>query len=164
VEALDTYIQRQASQDLQRKVAAIFILTGDGKNIAGFYSLSAHSIQAEDLPRHLAKKLPRFPLPATLLGRMAVSEKLQGQGLGEFLLMDALRKAWLGSKQIASLAVTVDAKENAVAFYLKFGFIPTITRPGRMFYPMATIERLFAEPAGPLRNICRSCPSDVSLG
>ena len=147
VEALDTYIRQRASQDLQRKVAVIFILTCDGTSIAGFYSLSSHSIQAEDLPPHpgLAKKLPRFPLLATLLGRMAVSNSVQGQRLGEFLLIDALRRAWLGSKQIASLAVTVEAKENAIPFYLKFGFIPTITRPGRLFYPMASLDRLFAD-------------------
>ncbi len=143
IAALDTYIQKQAGQDLERRLAAIFVLTADGKNIAGFYSLSASSILAEDLPAGQAKKLPRFPLPVTLLGRMAVQQTLHGQRLGEFLLTDALKRAWDGSKQITSFAVTVDAKQGARDFYIKHGFIPTVSRPDRLSYPMKTIEKLF---------------------
>jgi hypothetical protein len=60
---LDAYLQRQAGQDLKRKLAAVFILTMDGETVAGFYTLSAHSILAADLPPEFVNKLPRFPLP-----------------------------------------------------------------------------------------------------
>jgi predicted GNAT family N-acyltransferase len=141
---LDLYIQRQARQDLERKLAAVFVLTPDGKTVAGFYTLSAHSILAADLPEGHAKKLPRFPLPVTLLGRMAVSASLQGQRLGEFLLMHALERAWIGSQQVASWAVVVDAKAGATEFYLKHDFTAFPSQPHRLFLAMATIERLFA--------------------
>jgi predicted GNAT family N-acyltransferase len=143
VAALDIYIQRQARQDLERNLAAIFVLTSDGKTIAGFYTLSAHSIQAADLPKELAGKLPRFPLAVTLLGRMAVSQSLRGQGFGESLLMHALERAWLGSQQVASWAVVVDAKMGAREFYLKYDFAPLPLQPDRLFLPMKTIEKLF---------------------
>ena len=144
VQALDTYLQRQARQDLERNLAAVFILTSDSKTVAGFYTLSAHSIQAAELPEELAKKLPRFPLPVTLLGRMAVSQSLRGQRLGEFLLMHALERAWLGSRQVASWAVVVDAKAGARDFYLKHDFAPLPLHPDRLVLPMRTIEKLFA--------------------
>ena len=144
VAALDTYIQRQARQDLERNLAAVFVLTSDSKTIAGFYTLSAHSIQATDLPEELAKRLPRFPLPVTLLGRMAVSQTRQGQRLGEFLLIDALARAWRGSQQVASWAVVVDAKAGARDFYLKHDFAPLPSQPDGLFLPMKTIEKLFA--------------------
>jgi GNAT superfamily N-acetyltransferase len=144
VPALDTYLQRQARQDLERKLAAVFILASDGKTISGFYALSAHSILAADLPAGQAKKLPRFPLPVTLLGRMGVSQDLQGRGLGEFLLMHALERAWIGSQQVASWAVLVDAKSGAREFYLKHDFVPLPSQPDRLFLPMTTIEKLFA--------------------
>ncbi len=144
VAALHIYIQRQARQDLERNLAAVFVLTSDGKTIAGFYTLSAHSIQATDLPEELAKRQPRFPLPVTLLGRMAVSQTLQGQRLGEFLLIDALARAWRGSQQVASWAVVVDAKAGARDFYLKHDFAPLPSQPDRLFLPMKTIEKLFA--------------------
>lgn len=144
VASLDAYIQRQARQDLERKLAAVFILTPDSKTIAGFYTLSAHSILAADLPDAMAKKLPRFPLPVTLLGRMAVSQSLRGPGLGEFLLMHALERAWLGSRQVASWAVVVDAKMGARDFYLKYDFAPLPSQADRLLLPMKTIEKLFA--------------------
>jgi predicted GNAT family N-acyltransferase len=144
VAALDTYIQRQARQDLERNLAAVFVLTSDGRTIAGFYTLSAQSIQAKALPEELVKRLPRFPLPVTLLGRMAISQTLQGQRLGEFLLMDALARAWRGSQQVASWAVVVDAKAGARDFYLKHDFAPLPSQPDRLFLTMNTIEKLFA--------------------
>jgi predicted GNAT family N-acyltransferase len=144
VPALDVYLQRQARQDLERKLAAVFVLTSDGKTISGFYTLSAHSILAADLPEGQAKRLPRFPLPVTLLGRMGVSQDAQGQRLGEFLLMHALERAWIGSQQVASLAVVVDAKAGTRDFYLKYDFVPLPSQLDRLFLPMTTIEKLLA--------------------
>ncbi len=144
VSELDIYLQQRAGQDLKRKLAAIFVLTPDGETISGFYTLSAHSIAGADLPPDLAKRLPRFPLPVTLLGRMAVAQALQGSGLGEYLLLDALNRALRGSRQVASWAVVVDAKAGARSFYLKHDFVPLPTFPDRLFLPMKTIEMLFA--------------------
>jgi GNAT superfamily N-acetyltransferase len=143
VSELDAYLQRQASQDLKRNLAAVFILTADGKSVGGFYTLSAHTIQAADLPQDMAKKLPRYPLPVTLLGRMAVAQSLQGQGWGEFLLLHALKRAWIGSSQVASWAVVVDAKAGAREFHLCHDFTPTPARPDRLVMPMRAIETMF---------------------
>ena len=143
VPELDAYLHRQAGQDQKRKLAAVFVLTTDGVSVAGFYTLSAHSILASELPLDLAKKLPQFPLPVTLLGRMAVAQSLQGRGWGEFLLLHALERALLGSRQVASWAVVVDAKAGARDFYLEHDFTPFPTRPDRLFLPMRTIEKIF---------------------
>jgi predicted GNAT family N-acyltransferase len=75
---------------------------------------------------------------------MAVSHTLQGQRLGEFLLMDALARAWRGSQQVASWAVVVDTKAGARDFYLKHDFAPLPSQPDRLFLTMNTIEKLFA--------------------
>ncbi|MGH9560567.1 MAG: hypothetical protein ACRD3S_03850 [Terracidiphilus sp.] len=141
---LDAYLEQRAGQDAKRHLAAVFILTADSRTIDGFYSLSSHSILAPELPADLAKKLPRFPLPVTLLGRMAVAQSLQGVGWGEFLLIDALHRALQGSHQIASWAVVVDAKAGARSFYLKHDFIPLPQNPDRLFLPMKTVEMMFA--------------------
>jgi predicted GNAT family N-acyltransferase len=75
------------------------------------------------------------------MGRLAVDRKFQGQRLGELLLMDGLERSYVHSSQVASFAVVVDAKENAVEFYQKYGFLRL--PPGqRMFLPMATIKKL----------------------
>lgn len=145
VEDLDNYLHRQAGQDLKKRVAAVFVTTQDTKTIAGFYTLSAHIVRLGDLPPEVAKKLPRYPdLPATLLGRLAVSKDFRRQRLGEFLLMDALRRTLIGSAQVASVAVVVDPKDDeARSFYEHYDFIPLPGHPNRMFYLMKTIAALF---------------------
>ncbi len=142
ITALDDYVQRQARQDAERNLAAVFVLTPDGKRIAGFYTLSAHSILAAELSEPHSKKLPRFPIPVTLLGRMAVSKSHQGQRHGELLLMHALERSWIGSRQVASWAVVVDAKVGARDFYLKYDFIPLPNQPDRLYLPMTTLDKL----------------------
>lgn len=146
MEALDEYLVRQSSQDVARRVAACFVLTRDGNTIAGYYTLSRHSIGRFELPPEIAKKLPRYPqIPATLLGRFAIDERFRGNKLGEFLLMNALQRSLDHSRVIASIAVIVDAKnDNARRFYLHFHFLPFIQQPNRLFLPMTTIEKLFA--------------------
>ncbi|MGD0427553.1 MAG: GNAT family N-acetyltransferase [Candidatus Acidiferrales bacterium] len=145
VESLDSYLRKQAGQDARKRAAAPFVLTYDGRTIAGYYTLSQYAIELEDVPEEVAKKLPKYPLaPATLLGRLAVSIDFRGKGLGQALLMDALYRSLALSEQIASTGVIVDAKDElAHAFYLKYGFIDLPKVDKRLFLPMATIERLF---------------------
>lgn len=144
-DALDNYLKTQASQDGAKHVAVCFVLTPDGKTVAGFYTLSQYSVDLVKLPEDIAKKLPKYPeVPATLLGRLAVSETFRGQKLGEFLLLDALDRCLRQSSQVASVAVVVDAKDEAAQrFYEHFEFMSLPDTPGRLFLPMRTIEKLF---------------------
>lgn len=144
VAALDRYLIKQASQDVSKHVAATFVITPDGVEIAGFYTLSAHSIPLIDLPEEFAKKLPRYPsVPATLLGRLAVGSTFRGQGVGKLLLVDALRRVLASTSEVASAAVVVDAKDEAsLNFCTRHGFIPLSTRPNRLIYPVKTIAKL----------------------
>ena len=67
-------------------------------------------------------------------------------GIGEILLVDALKIANKMSRRIASAGVVVDAKDaNAHRFYREFGFIPFPESERRLFMPMRTIEELFPE-------------------
>ncbi len=145
VEALDHYLQKQARQDIKKHVAVALVLTPDGKTIAGYYTLSQYSVELGVVPQEVAKKLPKYPVvPATLISRLAVSRAFRGRGLGELLLMDTLYRCRVGSRQAASAAVIVDAKDaQAVAFYKKYGFIELPKIPKRLFLPMATNEKLF---------------------
>ena len=122
-------------------MARVFVLTPDGIAIAGYYALSACSIDGVDLPEEFGKRLPAYPLPATLLGRMAVRHDLQDQHLGRLLLTDALERTWRVSQQIGSLAVIVDAKEDAVGFYHRYGFRALPLNPHRLFLPMETVGK-----------------------
>lgn len=145
VSALDAYLQRQAAQDMEKHAAVVYVATSAPPAIAGYYTLSQFSVDLEHLPEVLAKRLPRYPVvPATLLGRLAVSRALQGQRLGEVLLFDALHRSLRQSAHLASTGVIVDAKnESATAFYQKYGFVQILNAGRRLFLPMKTIEQMF---------------------
>jgi ribosomal protein S18 acetylase RimI-like enzyme len=146
VESLDLYVQKQAGQDFKRHAAVSFVLTPDGKQIAGYYTLSQFAVQLADVPEHIAKKLPRYPMvPATLIGRLAVSTAFRGQRLGETLLMDALHRILEHSREVASACAIVDAIDDAaIAFYRKYGFLDLPSMSRRLFLPIGTIKALFA--------------------
>jgi ribosomal protein S18 acetylase RimI-like enzyme len=77
------------------------------------------------------------------LGRLAVDLSCQGCGLGETLLMDAIRRTLRASEAMAVHAVVVDVKhERAQAFYERYGFRSFATTPRRLFLPLETFEKL----------------------
>jgi len=145
VPALNAYLQRQAAQDMEKHAAVVYVAVVEPTAIAGYYTLSQFSFDFVLLPEVLAKRLARYPVvPATLLGRLAVSITCRGQRLGETLLFDALHRSLLQSALIASAGVIVDAKdEKAAAFYLKYGFTPIVDAGQRLFLPMKTIQQMF---------------------
>jgi GNAT superfamily N-acetyltransferase len=146
-EGLNRYLREQARQDAEKRVAAPFILAHPGEpKVLGFYTLSSSLIPVNELPADLMKRLPRYgQLPVTLLGRLAVDRSVGGQGVGEFLLVDALRRSLEAAQQIAAMAVIVDAKdEKTESFYRHFDFQPFQQTPLRLFLPMAQIAKLFA--------------------
>jgi GNAT superfamily N-acetyltransferase len=96
---LDAYVRRYASQDVRRRIAQVFVaVAGTPESISGYYSLSAASFSREDLPPEMARRLPRYPIPAAILGRLAVDRAYQGRGLGEFLLFDACERIFQANR------------------------------------------------------------------
>jgi predicted GNAT family N-acyltransferase len=125
----------------------VYVLLAEDR-LGGYYTLSADNIDARDLAEGIVTQLnlPRYPyIGATLIGRLARDLVYKGQGVGELLLVDALQKSLYMSRNIASAAVVVDAKdEKAHQFYVDFGFIPfPDSKKKRLFHPMATIEKTF---------------------
>jgi GNAT superfamily N-acetyltransferase len=145
VPAFDRYLQKQARQDVSKGVTAAFVITPDGATIAGFYTLSATLLNLSDLPDDFVRKLPRYPsVPATLLGRLAVSTEFRGHGFGEFLLIDAMRRVLFTTLHIASAAIVVDAKyESARQFYIRYDFIPLPLEQNKLFFPVKKIAKQF---------------------
>jgi ribosomal protein S18 acetylase RimI-like enzyme len=140
---LDDYIKTQASQDVKRDISVCYVLTDDEKKtVAGYYTLSSHSVPLTELPEALVKKLPRSykNIPTALLGRLAVSNDYKGKGLGEMLLLDALNRCADLSDSIGTLAVVVDPiDEKAVSFYEAYDFM-NLPDSERMFITMKTIK------------------------
>ena len=144
-DALDRYIHERASQDARRNVSRVFVAIPDNlEEVAAFYTLSAGSVERESLPEGLMKRLPRYPVPVALLGRLGVDRRWRGQGLGSAMLIDAIRRVRLASDTLGVHSIVVDAKDEAArTFYKRFGFIEISDSAKRLFLPMSTIDRLF---------------------
>lgn len=145
-EILDNYLHKQANQDIKRKLSVCLVIKEVETNlIKGYYTLSNNSIPLELVPNEIRKKLPKSyeAIPTTLLGRLAVDNKFQGQGIGKLILVDALKRSYELSKTIGSFAVVVDPiDKDAERFYDKYGFIK-LPDSGKMFLTMKTIRQLF---------------------
>ena len=143
VEALNRYFHKQAGQDIRRRISRIFVavLPDNRKKVLGYYSLSSLSIALEELPEELARKLPKHPVPAALIGRLAVNHNAQGWGIGKMLLVDAIKRTLSVSDQIAIYAMVVDAiNNNAKGFYEQFGFVHLSDNSPRLFLPLKSFE------------------------
>ena len=146
-EILDDYIKKQANQDMRKRLAMCFIIADEPNDsrVKGYYTLSNTSISREFIPEELQRKFPKAytAIPATLLGRLARDRNFTKQGLGEKLLIDALYRSYLASRELGSFAVVVDPlDEIAEQFYASYGFTK-LPDSGKLFLPMKTIEQLF---------------------
>jgi GNAT superfamily N-acetyltransferase len=145
---LDNWLRQRASQDERRNIVRVFVACDDALGVIGFYSLSSFTLGLENLSEEIARKLPRNDaIPAALIGRLARDERVRGQGIGELLLADAVRRILGAGNTLAIFAIVVDAKdEHAAAFYQGFGFRPLPLHPRRLFLltssAAAAIERL----------------------
>jgi ribosomal protein S18 acetylase RimI-like enzyme len=143
-EALDTYLKARASQDMRRHAATVFVARQQTDSVVrGYYALSMASVLLDKVPSTVARTMPRYPtVPAVRLGRLAVDQSYQGQGLGRHLLIDAMARC-IGN-DVAWTALIVDAKdESARAFYQAFGFESLLDDPNHLYLMRKTVEPLF---------------------
>ena len=147
--SLTQYLHQYASQDIRRRVNRVFAASPPDapRQVIGYYSLSAGGLDATDLPEEFRRRLPRYPIPVVLLGRLlAVAKSHQGKGLGSILLADALQRIAQASQVMAVYAVIVDAlNDRAAQFYRRFGFIPLPSQPLKLFLPMESVATVFDE-------------------
>ena len=149
-EDLDRFFRKFAGQSqFTHHLGATYIAT-DGEAICGFVTASASSIEVADLPRRISRRLPRYPLPVLRIARLATSGELRGRGIGGLLVKCALELACGMSEEVGCIGVVVDAKEQASAFYERYGFeaIDVLEggsnarpMPRPMFLPIGSIPR-----------------------
>jgi GNAT superfamily N-acetyltransferase len=143
--SLNQYLYRYANQDIRRRINRVFAASPPDApwQVIGYYSLSAGSLDATDLPEEFRRRLPGYPVPVVLLGRLAVAESHQGKGLGSILLADALQRIAQASQVMAVDAAIVDAlNDRAAEFYRQFGFIPLPSQPLKLFLPLDSVTTL----------------------
>lgn len=145
--SLDAYLQTQATQDIKRRAAVLYVLADEGGSIRGYYTLSACSVRLTGIVATTQKKLARYPdVAGALIGRLAVDTRDKGTGLGAKLLRHALQRCLEQSRELAMAVVVVDALNDAAQhFYERYGFQPLGGEGNRLYLPLATLQQAEAE-------------------
>lgn len=148
--ALDDFIRTRVSQYEKRRLGKTFVAVPKGeKRVIGYYTLAAGAVTFEHLPAAASRKLPKHPIPVILLARLAVDLSVQGQRLGEGLLLDALQRSLDLSGKLGAHAVEVNALDDlAVAFYVKYGFTPLLDNAKHLHLALATVEKILNRDSG----------------
>ena len=142
VPVLDVWLRDKARLNEAKGGARTYVAC-DADRVAGFYSLAASSVERHRVSSRVGRNMPD-PIPAILLGQLAVDKAYQGRRLGSDLLVDAGRRALAAAGTIGARAVIVQAvDERAKAFYIRFGYRQFSDRePLMMVLRMTEIERL----------------------
>lgn len=139
-QVVDSWLTRHALASQHMDSARTFVLV-EGGDVVGYFSLTMGSVRRDDAPLGLVRGLPAYPVGVALLARLAVHADHQGQGLGGFLLAEALRKAVAAGEAAAARLVVVDAIDDAASrFYLYHGFIAVPEHPQRLYRRIKDIK------------------------
>jgi GNAT superfamily N-acetyltransferase len=146
--AMNLWLQQLAGQYERRDLARTYVAVQSGEmRVLGYYAMSSHQVSFEALPEEQSRGLPTIDVPVILLGRLAVDWTVQGQGLGECLLIDALRRAQHVSQHTGVRAVEVHAIDSqARRFYQKYGFVSLRDDRHHLFLAMQVVRQLKLPP------------------
>jgi len=139
VEALNRYLKTLAVQHRAKGIATTFVLV-DSKQpaeILGYYCLSAATLAFERLADADRKGLPRYPIPAVRIGRLASSVAKRGMRLGELLLQNAIKRTLEARAALGVYAIVVEAKDTlAESFHRKYGFRSCDEQTRQFYLPL----------------------------
>ena len=128
VESLDTWLMRRAWPNQVSGASRTYVVTAAGR-VVGYYCLASGALALQEAPGSVRRNMPD-PIPMAVLGRLAVDRAWQGSGLGVALLRDAFERTQTASAILGIRGLLVQAlSEEAGAFYVRHGFVPSPTRP-----------------------------------
>jgi len=124
--SLEEYLRRFAERHDERDLLSRTWVAIDDGRWAGYFTLSMASVERASLGGvSTLTSLPKFPVPAMLLARLAVDRRVQQQGLGRFLFEEALGRVLqlLEEGPVGFRLFVADAIDaTAAAFYERRGF------------------------------------------
>jgi GNAT superfamily N-acetyltransferase len=131
VESLNQWLQKHATQAAAAGSARTFVIHDDEQDrVIGFHALTAASVTQDEATARAAKGMPRHPIPAALLARLAVDTAVQGRGVGAWLLRDAMLRTLSAAESVGIRVLLVHAiDQDARKFYEHHGFEPSPTDP-----------------------------------
>ena len=141
VAPLDRWLKTKARRNETARASRTYVVCTDSNNVIGYYALATGSISPDQAPRKVKRNMPN-PIPVMVLGRLAVDQRYQGEGLGDALLRDAILRI-LQAADIAGIkAIVVHAiSEQAKQYYIARSFIESPSNPMTLILPLESIQK-----------------------
>ncbi len=119
---LNDWLMRRALANHLGGASRTFVIVNPSDEVVGFYSLAAGAVAHALATGQVRRNMPD-PVPAMVLGRLAIDRRAQGNKLGVALLQDAVLRVRGVAEHAGVRAILVHAlNERARAFYLNYGF------------------------------------------
>ena len=149
VESLNLWLKKHAIQARTIGSARTFAISHtEQQRVVGYYALTAASITHEEATARATKRMPRHPIPAALLARLAIDKSVQGHGVGAWLLLDAMLRTMAAAESVGIRILLVHAIDDRPRrFYEHHGFEASPTNPWNLQMLMKDI-RAAAQAAG----------------
>lgn len=137
--ALDTWLFKHALRAQNANTARVFVSTEKSK-VVGFYALASAALLVKDLPSNQRIDLPRHPIPALLIARLAVDQGYQNRGVGLGMIQNAVQRAMQIREHAGLVCLIANAKNAKVRdFYVKAGFEPSPNLEGLVSLYLQTV-------------------------
>ena len=139
--ALDAWLRRHAEQNEASGTSRTYVVCA-GRKVVGYYTLAAGAIAHSEAPGRIRRNTPD-PVPAMVLGRLAVDKRFHGKGVGTGLLRDAVLRIVRAAEIAGIRAILVHAiSEEAKRFYEKYGFVASPIDPLTVMITVAEAVRM----------------------
>ena len=146
--ALDDWLRRRAAQNEASRASRTYIVRA-GKRVAGFYSLAVGAVAHDGLSGRVKRNMPD-PVPVMILGRLAVDESFQRQGIGPALLADVIYRTVQAAAIAGIRALLVHAiSERATRFYEAYGFRASPLDPMTLTITLTEAQRIIGDKRRP---------------
>ena len=145
-ESKNDFLRKYALQNSKGGLGRTYVAVeaSDKTRVYGYYTISTSAVKFEYLPN--ARHLPRYPISAILIGKLATDKETQKQGLGTALLFNALKRTAAAAEEIGVFLVEIKAvNQRAKDFYLKFGFAEMLDEPMKLYLGLKKVRKLLVE-------------------
>jgi len=143
VPPLDAWLKSRARLNEVSGASRTFVIC-ENRRVVGYYSLAAASIMHREATGKVRRNMPD-PVPAVLIGRLALDKRLQGRGHGVSLLRDAVLRVLGAASTVGVRAVLVHAmSDEAKQFYERFGLRASPIEPMTLMMTIEEIQKMLA--------------------
>ena len=140
-EVLNNFLSRYSLKNDTLGIGKTFAAFNENEDIVGYFTLATAQVVFEDVPDEYRNKLPKYPIPALRIARLAVSKNLQGKGIGRWMLTQAFIKIIHVADITGLYFIIVDAKETSKSFYEHYGFIKFKDKELSYFLTVDTVRK-----------------------